>query len=155
MIAKGGGAVYLAARNRITIDGVINVSGAGATPGSLLSGGSGGGSGGMIVLFAPQILGNGIVVANGGGGASGSNANTTGQRGLDPNPMQPTLAAPGGAPLGSGGGGMGSVGNSPGAAGGTGAFMEGGGGGGGSGGVIRANVAAPTLTASPPIAVVQ
>jgi len=78
----GGGAVYLIAGNRITINGDIFASGGGGrvtgTPGGRQEGGGGGGSGGMIVLDAPTLQVQGRVAANGGaGGGGGGNVGGT------------------------------------------------------------------------------
>src|SRR5688572_21370603 len=54
----GGGAVYLIAKERILVDGIINASGAGgdgALNGIQPNGGAGGASGGLIGLDAPAI----------------------------------------------------------------------------------------------------
>lgn len=130
----GGGAVLLIA-SHLTIDGVINASGAGGlatSPG----GGGGGGSGGMIVLDASVIDGAGIVFANGGGGAGGSST-ATGTAGSDPAPTAPTAPAAGGGGVSGANGGSGGAGaNAAGGAGTASEFLGGGGGGGGGAGVI-------------------
>lgn len=152
----GGGAIYLLAGNAIAFtkaNAWINASGAGAQHGQHSSGGSGGGSGGMIVLFAPTITPNGLIlVANGGGGAAGGANNADGKDGADPSPTMSTMPAPGGT---SGGGGDGGAGYALGsnARGGS-ADSQGGGGGGGASGYIRANPALGTVTASPAVDVV-
>lgn len=66
-----GGAVYVASKVSITVNGLIAANGAGGMGGGAQSGGGGGGSGGMIVLEAPTIARNGTLVANGGGGGEG------------------------------------------------------------------------------------
>lgn len=66
-----GGAVYVASKVSITVNGVIAANGAGGMGGGAQSGGGGGGAGGMIVLEAPTIARNGTLVANGGGGGEG------------------------------------------------------------------------------------
>jgi hypothetical protein len=72
----GGGAVYLNARNTLSIDGLINAAGQGGL-GSISgrSGGGGGGSGGFIGLEAATLdLKSGAsIAANGGGGGGGGN----------------------------------------------------------------------------------
>ncbi len=155
----GGGAVYLVAGGRITINGFINASGSGAPGGGQAGGGGGGGSGGMIVLHAPMIGGNGGTLLANGGAAGGGGANQPGQSGTDPQPSMPTSGAIGGA----GGGGAGGVGGNGSAGannlGSTGAAgspttAAGGGGGGGGGGYIRANMPIQQITASPSITVV-
>lgn len=70
----GGGAVYLLARNIVTIDGLVNASGAGGGAAVMLTGGAGGGgggAGGYIGIDAPQIIVGGRVLAVGGGGGGG------------------------------------------------------------------------------------
>jgi hypothetical protein len=154
----GGGAVYLLAGNRITINGFINVSGAAGGGGQPGAGGGGGGSGGMILLHAPAIGGNGgVLIANGGaGGGAGGGGGQSGQPGSDPSPQMPTMQALGGTPgSGAGAGGLGFAGSAPAtigqnaAAGATG----GGGGGGGAGGYIRANIAPSNITSSPTVSI--
>ena len=151
----GGGAVYLVAKNKITIEGAVNASGAGGMNGlENGAGGAGAGAGGMIVLHAPMIGGNGAVVANGGGGANGA-AGASGMSGNDPDPTQPFVPAMGGlgSPAEGGAGFAGTVQAKPGLQ--STAFQGGGGGGGGGGGYIRANVStASTLRISPPISLV-
>ena len=68
-----GGAVYFLAKNTITINGTIDVSGMGGGAGSLSSGGGGGGPGGLVGLDAATITLTGTIIANGGagGGAGG------------------------------------------------------------------------------------
>jgi hypothetical protein len=153
----GGGVVYLVAKNKITINGVVNVSGAAGGGGRATAGGGGGGSGGMILLHAQTITGNGgVLVANGGGGGGGG-GQSTGSYGLEPSLQTPTQVAPGGvggAPGGNGGDGF--AGTMPAEAGDSAAAggpASGGGGGGGGGGYIRANVSPMNLTASPNISV--
>jgi len=130
----GGGAVYLIAKDRIVVEGVINASGAGGDAGSGCNGngcgGAGGGAGGLIGLDAPMIMGAGIIFANGGGGAGGSGMLVQGSPGSEsPDAKSEALGG-----NGSGAGGNGSVGNlldgQPGKDG------QGGGGGGGGAGVI-------------------
>ena len=68
----GGGALQISAGVSISItSGYINASGGGGQAGSGFSAGGGGGAGGEIVLEAPAISANAIVVANGGGGGAG------------------------------------------------------------------------------------
>ena len=142
----GGGAVYLIAKTSITVTSAINASGEGAdaaAPNSS-SGGGGGGSGGFVGLESPSVTISGVVLANGGGGGEASGAQSTGNPGHDPDPMNPTMPAPGGT-LGStfgtdGGSGSagaavnGNAGSS--SCGGCGTPASGGGGGGGAG-IIR------------------
>lgn len=133
---SGGGALHLAARDAITIDGILNAggSGGGASSGDR-SGGSGAGSGGLIDLQASTVrLGTSAVVAcNGGGGGGGSDG---GIAIVGSDALADALAALGGAGQGMG------------AAGGDGAFAQtdalpgatagrgGGGGGGGTGYIV-------------------
>ena len=95
----------------------------------------------MIVLAAPSIDVAGIMIANGGGGGEGSDNNTIGGNGEDPDFTLPTTPALGGEGLSTSGGDGGAgaadtlaARNAMNAAGGSG---SGGGGGGGSVGVIR------------------
>ncbi len=96
----GGGALWLVSKERITINGVINASGAGGAGGAGDAlddhGGAGGGSGGMIVLDAPVIEIGGVVLAIGGGGGGGSDGVFSGDDGADPNPANPGQPALGG-----------------------------------------------------------
>jgi hypothetical protein len=150
---KGGGAIYLAAGSQLTIQaGRVAVNGAGARAPQNRYGGSGGGAGGMIVLDAPTItMTNAFLSANGGGGSSGADGGT-GNPGADPDPLDPTVAAPGGAPKG-GAGGAGAAGMSAAGDGGDagGGLNRGGGGGGGGVGVIYASRAVSGATVSPAI----
>ena len=145
--ANGGGAVMLIAKTSITIQGVLNASGAGAngaTGGD--SGGGGGGSGGMIALDAPivVVLSGAKIFANGGGGGEGFET-SNGDFGDDP--AAPTPAAPGGTggtPNGGDGGNGSQTGDGingkPG--------NSGGGGGGGGGGGAGMIIVYPTQTFS-------
>jgi hypothetical protein len=107
----GGGVVYLVAGNTITITntGIINASGAGASPAASHGGGGGGGSGGMIVLAANTISAtNGRLLANGGGGGAGTN-NGNGSAGNDPvatTPLTPAASVAGPANCCTGGSGF-------------------------------------------------
>ncbi len=150
----GGGAVYLVAGTAIAFEptGLIDVSGAAGVTGGVGTGGSGGGSGGMLVLYAPVIgATGGALMANGGGGTSAGDSADPGMSGHDPSESAPTTPALGALYLVDGGNGAAattaatSATASPG--------VSGGGGGGGIG-YIRANVAVPGLTSSPPISVV-
>ena len=148
----GGGAIYLVARNKISITSFINASGAAGRPGMPFSGGSGGGSGGMIMLHATMIEGSGAVFANGGGGGGGS-ANNTGTPGTETSPNNPTAPAAGGGGPG-GAGGAGAAVNAP-ARPGEAQLDRGGGGGGGGEGYIRMNQAPTGLIISPAVDIVQ
>jgi hypothetical protein len=137
-VASGGGAIALVSRAQITINGLVDASGAGG-PGAALSshGGYGGGSGGMIVLVTPNaIAGSGSVRANGGGGGGGSSQSAAGNTGLEG--QTPTGGVGGNG--GTGGGGYplttdGMVG-----------MGQAGGGGGGGGGAGAIEVFAPGMS---------
>jgi hypothetical protein len=154
-LGHGGGAVFLLAGSRITMDGTIlagGEDGGGAT--GMSAGGGGGGSGGMIGFNAPTIAVTGAVIANGGGGGAGA-ATAGGQPGSD---AVTTDSAAGGAG-GSGMGGDGGVGSS-GSISTSGAFGHdgssnmgvggGGGGGGGGAGLIKGPPASLGPNVSPP-----
>jgi hypothetical protein len=145
---QGGGAVYLVAKNAITIDGLVDASGAGGTRGlgsaSLASGGGGGGSGGMIALAAEgaiTVTANGALIADGGGGGGGG---VLGAPGGDGHEWTSTLAPLGGSPGVPGSmnvGGNGAYLNMAASDGSTGLTTAGGGGGGT--GAIRALTSLP------------
>jgi hypothetical protein len=154
---RGGGAVYLIARNSILVgnDGVINAAGEGGGGGlSAGVGGGGGGSGGMIGFDAPTITNHGLVLANGGGGGEGSDNQVQGAPGAEPTS---TAAAAGGATVGgSGAGGNGGAGSARtnvagGVGGGVGAgsTQTGGGGGGGGAGLIKSAADLGAMTSPP------
>jgi hypothetical protein len=154
----GGGAVYLVAGERITINGFINASGSAGEGGGRNGGGGGGGSGGMIHLHAPVITGNaGVLIANGGGGGEGGDGSLDGLDGRDPTPSMPDAPALGGTSTNAGApGGNGSARSTPaagGANGPAGAVGAGGGGGGGAG-YIRVNVMPTQVQASPAFSLV-
>ncbi len=133
----GGGAAYLLAGGTLTINGVINASGAGAVGGdNARGGGGGGGSGGMIVLASPAVSVAGTLIANGGGGGGGADP-SIGNLGSDPDPATPLVQALAGLKGGnaSSAGGKGAAGPDSAAGGQQGS--DGGGGGGGGLGVIR------------------
>jgi hypothetical protein len=167
----GGGAVLLVARQNLTIDGVVNASGAGGggsvSVSPVVGGGGGGGAGGMIILDAATVNTSGQCFANGGGGGEGANFEMSGAT-VDGNPggesIGPSIAAAGGihtVPTGTGGpGGIATA--AVGAAGVNGAlqtlvilgqaktFAVGTGGGGGGGvGVIKVFAAQQINTADP------
>lgn len=161
----GGGAVMLIAKTSITINTMVNASGAGGAGGEARSGGAGGGSGGMIVLDAPEVTVAlaARVAANGGGGGEGGTRNHGGDRGGDG--ATGILGAGGGAGGsnhggngGAGAAGMnrdgisGAIGEQCNGAGGENGRGGGGGGGGGSAGVIRIFTTTPSLLGqvSPP-----
>lgn len=157
----GGGAVWLAAKDSITIaaGGVVTAGGAGGQGATdNVAGGGGGGSGGMLGIEAPTVTNSGILAANGGGGGQGHDNNDDGTPGSPGNPNATTAALGGGQPANNGDaggrGGSGSVaGTLAGVAGnqgnnGNGDTGGGGGGGGGAGYVIFVG-AAPSGTVSP------
>jgi hypothetical protein len=135
---KGGGAIGLIARTRITVSSVINAGGGAGQPGKLRAGGGGAGSGGMIFLESAEIdlKSTSVLAANGGGGGGGCEAGTA-------EAGEPGLAsvddANGGNGEGNGGdGGDGGIaGSTEGEDGET--ASRGGGGGGGGVGVIVIN----------------
>jgi hypothetical protein len=137
---RGGGAVQLAVRDSLIMNGEIRASGGPGGAGLANDGGGGGGgSGGAILLEASEIqIGNGAAVcANGGGGGGGASDNATngviGTIGLCA--VSPAAAGAGGSG-GGGAGGNGSYGAVA-AGGGTSGASEGAGGGGGGAGRIR------------------
>lgn len=143
----GGGAIEIAAREQIVLDGAITAGGAGggAAQGGR-GGGGGGGSGGYVGLSAMTIIlgPSAIIAANGGGGGGGSDGSPAsgGQDG------QPSTTAATGGPgqgMGSGGGAGGARGSvpKPGIA-----SHRGGGGGGGSVGVVKLDASVATLPAT-------
>jgi hypothetical protein len=132
----GGGAIYLIARDSITLQASIFAGGAGGFGGPAEVGGGGGGTGGMIGLDAPSIVyGSGIIIATGGGGgqAGGSSTGDPGGDGIS------TTAAPGGtnaSDVCGGVGGNGGANTAPVKGQSTSTNACGGGGGGGTVGVI-------------------
>jgi hypothetical protein len=147
----GGGAVYLIAKDRITLDGTINASGAGGDAsrncGFNGCGGAGGGAGGLIGLDAPTIDGAGTLFANGGGGAGGGGQLILGNPGGEsPEAKSAALGGDGSGP--GGGGSLGSqLDGAPGKDG------QGGGGGGGAAGEIyvRGTFAVSGAISPPPM----
>jgi hypothetical protein len=132
----GGGALYLYARQGITITGTVRATGAGAGGGAVQAGGGGGGSGGYVVIESPSITISGQISANGGGGGEGGarvgSTPVSGQPG-DDGALGTTPAAGGvGTDNRFGYGGAGGAG-STGAVNGTSSIVAGGGGGGGVG----------------------
>jgi hypothetical protein len=61
--SQGGGAIRLAVKGKLTVNGLISANGADG-----IIDGSGGGAGGSIWISAPTFAGNGWVTANGGTG---------------------------------------------------------------------------------------
>ncbi|MBK7536579.1 MAG: hypothetical protein IPI49_14645 [Myxococcales bacterium] len=151
-----GGAVYVAAKAGITINGTIAANGAGGMGGGAQAGGGGGGSGGMISLEAPTVARNGKLFANGGGGGEGgifAAGEVLGESGADG--RQDTMFAAGGASALPGKGGDGGARSRPGGEDGT-FTNEAGAGGGGGIGVIRvlgATTLGPAAVESPAVTV--
>jgi hypothetical protein len=110
----GGGAIALLA-GQLSIEGVVNVSGAAGSGGRLdVGGGGGGGAGGMVLLDADSISVPGIVLANGGGGGGGAGAGggAEGGAGFEPTttpPFDGALGGLGGGSAGHGGAGGGNI----------------------------------------------
>jgi hypothetical protein len=150
----GGGAVYLAAKEQIVVDGRINASGAGGAGGTtaMLSGtgGAGGGAGGLIGLDAPAITGGGTLFANGGGAGGGAGPFNQATAGGE----SPDAKSAGLGGTGSARGGDGSVGMSPAGARGSDGGGTGGGGGGGGGGAgviyVRGTLSVSGAISPPP-----
>jgi hypothetical protein len=149
-----GGALYLFARDRISVSGSIRATGAGGAGGGGMSGGGGGGSGGMVVIESGQVVVSGQISANGGGGGQGGGTN--GILRIPGNPGRHgalgTAAAPGGSGAllgdpGFGPGGSGGAGTA--AAAGTSADFGGGGGGGGAGIIVVRGAAQVSGVVSP------
>ncbi|HSR97104.1 MAG TPA: hypothetical protein VLM79_08650 [Kofleriaceae bacterium] len=139
----GGGAVYLIARNSITVTGDIDAGGEGGSGagnkdgGELGAGGGGGGAGGMIGLHAGSITVTGALIANGGGGGESSGA-VMGTTGAGADAVTTRAAAGGDTDTGAANGGNGSAGAANGLGSRGGDSNDGGGGGGGGAGVIMA-----------------
>lgn len=136
-----GGALYLFARQSLTITGDVRATGAGGGGGQVQAGGGGGGTGGLVVIESPSITISGRVAANGGGGGQGGGR--LNQNDISGNPgtdgAMGTTAAAGGSGVASGDprfGFGGAGGATTAAVGGTTANF-GGGGGGGAAGVIE------------------
>jgi hypothetical protein len=144
----GGGAVLLIAGRAITITGGgINAAGEGGEGGSSGGGGGGGGSGGMIVLDAPTIASDGLILASGGGGGGGDgDTSAGGGPGADPSTVNAAAGGKGGTAAGGrGGDGSPSSSTASGGDGTQGALSSGvgnGGGGGGGTGIVKAPAAA-------------
>jgi hypothetical protein len=147
----GGGAIYLVARNTITLTGTLTASGGGGTGGDSLAGGGGGGAGGMIILDAPMLSigASAAILANGGGGGAGGGTTANGGNGGDAVAVA-SPAVGGTADLSAGHGGNGGYGTTAAAAGAMG--TSGGGGGGGGVGVIHvfSTQTIPAAQVSPP-----
>jgi hypothetical protein len=134
-----GGALQISAGLSLTITntGAINVGGSG--------GSGGGGSGGAILLEAPTITVDGILVSNGGGGGNTENLGGGGQN------ASPSSGVPApGATAGNGAGGGGAGGAGATTSGVSGTAYDGGvsttnGGGGGGVGWIRINSTCPVI----------
>lgn len=83
----GGGAIQISAGEEIRVTGSL-LAGGGAGAGGLGVGGNpgsggGGGSGGAILLEAPSVIVEGLVLAAGGGGGAGASGGVTGANGED------------------------------------------------------------------------
>lgn len=134
----GGGAVYLYAKQAISIAAEVRATGAGGRRGIPFSGGAGGGgSGGMVVLEAPAISVGGSVNVNGGGGGEGSRSGM-GSDGRDDRAWDEPPTGGSGASNDGGDGGDGAfrttaAENGANAGSGSGGGAAGGGGGGGAG----------------------
>lgn len=97
LAGRGGGAIQLVSRTKITISGVVAANGSSNT---------GGGSGGGILLEAPVVEVPGSVVANGGAGGGGCAFPTPAENGrLDATPAMGGPACVFGARGGNGGAG--------------------------------------------------
>ena len=152
--APGGGAIYLSARDMVTVAGIVNAGGAGGR-GSLggRAGGGGGGTGGMIGLEGVTVIvtSAGVVAANGGGGGGGADGGI-GKPGDDAKPG--AAVAKGGVREGMGtDGGDGGFLTTP-AGESANAASRGGGGGGGSVGVVHfhyrgLNITGATISPAP------
>lgn len=134
----GGGAVYIAAKTSIDVQGTINASGGAGGGGGKRAGGGGGGSGGLIGFDAPTVtLGaSAAIFANGGGGGEGGDSGTVGDAGaVSAGPLD--RAAGGDSATKGGAGGEGSLAENTGTSGlNAEETSSGGGGGGGGGGMI-------------------
>jgi hypothetical protein len=134
----GGGAVYIAAKTSIDVQGTINASGGPGGGGGKRAGGGAGGSGGLIGFDAPVVtLGaSAAIFANGGGGGEGGESGNPGAPGaVSAGPLD--RAVGGDSATKAGAGGQGSLGEDTGTAGlNTQDNAAGGGGGGGGGGMI-------------------
>jgi hypothetical protein len=141
----GGGAVFLVARENITLGDSIMAGGEGGAEAARFAGAGGGGAGGMIGLDAHAITVEPTtvnLVANGGGGGGAGSNTGRGEPGED---ATSTSAARGGSGAAGGNGGSGSAGaaGGPGAVGMNGIAGGGGGGGGGAGLIlVRASMGA-------------
>lgn len=156
----GGGAVWLTAKNAITISatGTLNAVGAGGAGATgNRGGGGGGGSGGMIGLESTTITNAGVIVANGGSGGQGEDNDNNGNPGASGSLT--TTPSPGGGVTNNNtdSGGFGGAGSAVGAPAsgnngnnGNGATGGGGGGGGGAGYIVISTPnAAPAGTIVP------
>ena len=156
----GGGGFQLTALEKIVINGVIDVGGAGGSGGPPLAGtgdrggggGAGGGAGGAVLLEAPTVIIDGIVAANGGGGGGAANNTMPGTDGAD-GTRTTTPAAGGATAYGNGGnGGAGTTLPTAGTV--ISTSVNGGGGGGGTGAIFVRTIDPPTFTGavfSPPV----
>ena len=155
---EAGGAIYLAAAQRIELASGASISAGGgggiggdAEGGSFGdAGGGGGGSGGMILLESRIVHSLGVLAANGGGGGEASGDGDAGTSGM-PGALG-AAAAPGGAgnsPTGTDGGAGGAL-AAPGGLSVTTSDKGGGGGGGGGVGYIIVLSADPMIALASP-----
>ncbi len=143
---EGGGAIVIAAREHVTLNGIITAGGAGggAAQGGR-GGGGGGGSGGYVGLAAASVvLGPGAILAANGGGGGGGSDGTPAMAGRDGQPAAIPAAPGAGQGMGSSGGAGGALDSAPKP--GT-ASHRGGGGGGGGVGIVR--IDSPTQDIDP------
>jgi hypothetical protein len=151
----GGGALQLTAFDRINVDGVITMGGAGGDTGptDATNGGAGGGggAGGAILLEAPSVTVTGTLAANGGGGGGASDHLVAGAAGTTATAN--AIAAPGGAAAnaGTGDGGAGGALNKLAVKGGASTDVNSGAGGGGVGRIFVRTLVPPAFsgTSSP------
>jgi hypothetical protein len=152
--ALGAGAVFLIARQTISVSSTISAGGAGGHGGPLEAGGAGGGAGGMIGFDAPVInMASGAVVfATGGGGGEGGGP----QQGISgADAIGPTVASGGysdscnGVIVRGGNGGAGSAAQAGSTS--TVANCGGGGGGGAVGHVYASTSISGSATIVPPL----
>ena len=111
---RGGGALKLTVRNKLTITGQIMANGKGGTAGFRKGGGGGGGSGGTIYLHARNVdlAGATPLCANGGGGGEAGMSNGIGGHGSD-GVCAPRRAPGGGGNVPAGNGGWGGYRDNP------------------------------------------
>jgi hypothetical protein len=140
----GGGAIQIAARDAIAMNGSIQAAGFGGyggawTPGGGRAGAGGGGSGGAIFLEAPSVTvtDSASLCANGGAGGEGSDSSEFGSVGQSGSCSETSPATSSGRASDGGDGGDGAYGSHAATNGSNGAGEGGGGGGGGGVGRLR------------------